>query len=145
MYIKKLQGTWTLQEWKIQYQNPDRVSYPYSKTPNGVLMYSENGWMSASIHHPLRKKLPNYTPPKKLPAEVLAECYRHSFHYCGQYRVEGTQVKHEVMYSLYPNMIGTTQIRDVDFMSNDRLILTGHEILKAKPRLHVLQWERIHY
>ena len=54
----ELIGTWQLESWAIGYADRDEFTYPYGEEPAGLLVYSNDGWMSASINRPGRALLP---------------------------------------------------------------------------------------
>ena len=46
---EELHGTWQLESWTIGYSDRDDFSYPFGEDPTGLLLYTADGWMSASI------------------------------------------------------------------------------------------------
>ena len=44
-----LHGVWQLESWTIGYSDRDAFTYPFGEEPQGLLLYSPAGWMSASI------------------------------------------------------------------------------------------------
>ncbi|MEJ8567869.1 lipocalin-like domain-containing protein [Elongatibacter sediminis] len=135
-----LTGAWTLCSWTIRTPGVMRVSEPFGASPQGLLMYSADGWMSATVCRPERPLLPGGSP-RRAPDADLADAYRSYFHYAGPYRVESGHVIHSVHYSLNPAMVGTEQVRAMQFR-DDRLILTGEEPLGTGVRRHELVWRR---
>ncbi len=55
---EQLSGTWELESWTIGYADRDDFSYPYGEDPQGLLLYTGDGWMSASICRAGRAPLP---------------------------------------------------------------------------------------
>ena len=64
---EQLSGTWELESWTIGYSDRDDFSYPYGEDPQGLLLYTEDGWMSASICRAGRALLPADVSFRKLP------------------------------------------------------------------------------
>lgn len=140
-YTDKLIGAWSLESWKMQYSDRSDVLYPYGEDAEGLLIYAGNGWMNASICHGSRTPLPEGVHPKRMPAEQPAGAYASFFQYAGPFRVEGDTVIHEVTLSLNPNLVGTQQVRRMEFAGN-KLFLRGDEVSSSKTRTHLLQWTR---
>ena len=44
-----LVGSWQLESWTVGYSDRDDFTYPYGEDPHGLLLYTDDGWMSASI------------------------------------------------------------------------------------------------
>jgi hypothetical protein len=137
----RLPGAWSLLSWKIFGPAADAVTEPFGSHPVGLLQYTADGWMSAAIGNRDRASLAAGASPRRMPPEQLAEAYLSYFHYAGHWRIEGDAVIHSVKLSLNPNMVGTEQVRQMDF-AGDRLTLTGIEPLAQGERRHVLLWQR---
>jgi len=137
----RLPGAWTLLSWKVYGPEGVLLSEPFGSHPVGLLQYTADGWMSAAIGNSNRPLLAAGTSPRRMPPERLADAYLSYFHYAGRWRIEGDAVIHSVTLSLNPNMVGTEQVRQMDF-AGDRLTLTGIEPLAQGERRHVLLWQR---
>ena len=94
-----LQGTWQLESWTIGYSDRDDFTYPYGEDPQGMLIYSSDGWMSAAINRPQRDPFPGDVSIRKLPDEQKAQAYSSYFHYSGRYLVKEGDVIHYVTQS----------------------------------------------
>ena len=136
-----LVGTWQLESWTIGYSNRDDFSYPYGEDPQGLLLYSDDGWMSASIARRERDLLPEDVGYRKLPAEMKAEAFTSYFHYAGRYRVHEGDVIHYVSQSLNPNFPGTEQLRHAE-LDGQTLVLSGKDKVGDVVRFHSLVWQR---
>ncbi len=137
-----LVGTWQLESWSIGYSDRDDVSSPYGEDPRGLLLYTDDGWMSASICRRERERLPEDVSFRKLPDASKAEAFSSYFHYAGPYRVEDGDVIHYVTQSLNPNFPGTEQLRHAE-LDGDTLVLTGKDSAGAVTRFHTLVWHRV--
>lgn len=137
-----LLGSWRLKAWAISYADSDKVSYPFGASPNGIIVYTAEGWMNAAIGRGDRALFPEGKALRSLPADRLAEAYSSYFHYAGIYRIERDMVIHTVEMSLNPNFVGTEQLRKMVF-EGDQLTLSGEETLNSQLRQHRLIWGRI--
>ena len=137
-----LVGSWTLESWTIGYSNRDDFSYPYGENPQGLLMYSDDGWMSAVIARTDRGQFPAGVSPRSVPDEALAEAYRSYFHYAGRYRIVDGDVVHYVTQSLNPNFPGTEQLRHAE-LDGRTLVLSGKDQAGEVTRFHSLVWHRV--
>jgi hypothetical protein len=137
-----LQGTWQLESWTIGYSDRDDYSYPYGEDPQGMLIYSSDGWMSAAINRPQRDSFPGDVSIRKLPDEQKAQAYSSYFHYSGRYLVKEGDVIHYVTQSLNPNFPGTEQLRHAE-LDGQTLVLSGKDQVGEVSRFHSLVWHRI--
>ena len=137
-----LLGTWQLESWIIGYSNREEFSFPFGEDPQGLLMYTADGWMSASICRRERELLPENTSFRKLPDPVKAEAFASYFHYAGRYRVVEGDVIHYVTQSLNPNFPGTEQLRHAE-LDGQTLVLSGKDQVGNITRFHSLVWHKI--
>lgn len=138
---RDLVGTWQLESWTIGYSDSDEFTYPYGEDPLGLLIYSEDGWMSASIARRERAAFPADTPYRKLPDAQKAAAFTSYFHYAGRYRVIGADVVHYVTQSLNPGFPGTEQLRHAE-LDGQTLVLSGKDAVGPVTRFHSLVWHR---
>jgi len=134
-------GAWQLDSWLIEHGHGSEPVLPFGEKPGGLLLYSADGWMSATVHNAQRAEFPPNRSPRSLDADNIAAAYRSYFHYAGTWRVEADRVIHRVLHSLNPNMVGTEQVRQMQ-LNGSSLILTGIEPVAGTNRRHVLQWRR---
>ena len=137
-----LVGSWQLESWTIGYSDRDDFSYPFGENPQGLLMYSEDGWMSAAINRVERDKLPEGLSPRTIPDEIAAAAYHSYFHYAGRYKVSDGDVVHYVAQSLNPNFPGTEQLRHAE-LDGHTLVLSGKDQVAQVTRFHSLVWHRV--
>jgi len=138
----ELKGTWQLESWTIGYSDRDDFTYPYGEDPKGLLMYTDDGWMSASICRKERALLPDNVSFRKLPDEIKAAAFSSYFHYAGRYRVVEGDVIHYVTQSLNPNFPGTEQLRHAE-LDGQTLVLSGKDQVGAVARFHSLVWHKL--
>ena len=139
---EQLSGTWQLESWTIGYSDRNGFSYPYGEDPQGLLLYTEDGWMSASICRKERALLPQDVSLRKLPEEVRAGAFSSYFHYAGRYRVVQGDVIHYVTQSLNPNFPGTEQLRHAE-LDGQTLVLSGKDQVGEITRFHSLVWHQL--
>ena len=137
-----LQGTWQLESWTIGYSDRDDFTYPYGEDPQGLLLYTNDGWMSASIARHERAPLPEGVSFRKIPDELRADAFASYFHYAGRYRVVDGDVIHYVSQSLNPNFPGTEQVRHAE-LDGQTLVLSGKDQAGEVVRFHSLVWHRL--
>lgn len=135
-------GTWQLESWTIGYSDREDFSYPYGEEPEGLLIYSSDGWMSASLGRPGRTPLPEDVSFRKLPESLKAAAFSSYFHYAGRYRVVDGDVIHYVTQSLNPNFPGTEQLRHAE-LDGQTLVLSGKDVVGDTNRFHSLVWHRV--
>ena len=138
----ELKGTWQLESWTIGYSDRDDFTYPYGEDPKGLLMYTDDGWMSASICRKERALLPDNVSFRKLPDEIKAAAFSSYFHYAGRYRVGEGDVIHYVTQSLNPNFPGTEQLRHAE-LDGQTLVLSGKDQVGDVARFHSLVWHKL--
>lgn len=136
---KKFVGSWQLQSWTIGYSNSDRLSHPFGESPEGLLLYTPDGRMSASVARHDRDLFPQGKSIKSLPKDIRADAYNSYFHYAGRYHFDGKSVVHKVEMSLNPNFVGTQQVREFEF-DDGRLTLRGIDRVGEIDRIHTLVW-----
>lgn len=139
--VSDLMGGWTLIDWVIT--APDgRETRPFAPAPNGSIMYTPDGLMSATIQASGRAAFPS-EDIRKQPAELKAKAFDSYFHYAGTWSVRGDSIVHHVTSAMNPNMIGTEQVRLVTLQGNV-LTLSADETLEGGRgvRHHALRWQR---
>ncbi len=118
-----LVGAWNLVSWVVTSPSGE-VSYPYGQSPEGQIIYTDNGQMSAQLMHP-GAALPDLA--ELSPEEAMGRVGRTFFAYHGTYSVDESAqtVTHHVLGSLAPTWVGTDQRREFEFLDSDRLRLTA--------------------
>lgn len=141
-----LVGEWRLVSWHLDVPGGDRT-YPFGETPEGQIIYTAGGEMSAHLMYPGAE--PGDLSGLDATA-VLAEVARTYVGYYGSYTVDeaaGT-VTHHVRGSLRQSWVGTDQVRDFEMIGGDRLSLTANtppetEFSTNYAGANVLIWERM--
>ncbi|KAF7189414.1 hypothetical protein HII31_09259 [Pseudocercospora fuligena] len=144
---ERLPGTYRLESY-VSHPTSDskiqRVTYPMSKNVTGIIMYSQDGYMSAQLQMPGQK---NFSPDSD---QSWAEAGKRFFAYSGPYYItieNGEEVlRHSFELCLTPDRMGELELRSCELREDDSvLILGGKETvtLKGDERVPVLQWRRV--
>lgn len=137
-----LVGAWRLLAWEIEYPASGRRTRPFGEQPEGLLLYTADGCMSAAIQRAGRTPLSSERLGA-VPAEEKAATFADCLHYAGRWRVEDTVVLHEVEVAQNPGLIGTRQLRNAR-LDGGLLELEAVEWLAAtgEQRVHHIRWRR---
>jgi hypothetical protein len=137
-----LVGSWCLLHWSIEYPGGRATARPFGADASGLLVYSADGWMSATMSHGVRSALAN-GPGRAASDESRARAFSEYLSYAGRWELRGTDIVHEVEWSLNPALIGTQQLRHARLLG-DRLELIADEIDAAsgRQRRHRIAWQR---
>ena len=137
-----LAGAWRLVSWTIEYPASGRVTQPFGSVPEGLLVYSADGHMSATMQRPGRPRLSRADPGAVSDAEKAA-AFSGYLHYAGTWSVADGCVVHAVEFAMNPNLVGTRQVRRVA-LDGDLLELGAEEPLEApgQSRRHRIVWRR---
>lgn len=131
-------GTWSLLEYTRENSQGKRY-YPLGEDATGYLMYTPDGYMSATLSRPNRETLA-YSETGDLHTGTASEMAQaaNSYHaYTGRFEVdEATQtLYHHMEMSLVPNRIGQVQDR--------RVQVEGNEItITSKSTSSFIRWRR---
>lgn len=141
---ERLLGAWALERWQITIEG--RVpQQPFGEGATGLIVYSADGWMNASIARAGRTAL-STASVRQAPVAEQCAAFESYFNYAGPFAlssIEGVpHVRHEVRWSLNPGFVGTTQLRRIGFDGGDRLNLSADEPVGNTVRRHRLDWRR---
>jgi hypothetical protein len=137
-----LVGAWLLVGWTIEYPATARVTQPFGPQPQGLLVYTGDGRMSAVMQRPDRPALSRADVHAVSDAEKAA-AFSSYLHYAGRWHVDDGCVIHDVDCAMNPNLLGTRQARRAS-LRGDVLELVAEEALQAPGhvRLHRIVWRR---
>ena len=135
-------GAWRLVRWQIEYPPGSRLTQPFGPAPEGLLLYTADGHMSASMQRPARPRLSRANVGAISDAEK-AGAFGTCLHYAGRWRVSGADVHHDVELAMNPNLSGTRQVREA-VLRGDELELRAVEALETPGtvRVHRILWRR---
>ena len=132
-----LKGTWLLESWEARVAGSDEVRHPYGPGARGVLIYTADGWMSATLCSKTREPFPVYDRPKDVPVALKATAFDQYFHYASTVEIKGDEIYHDVKFSSNPNFVGSMQVRKMN-LEGDILILSVENTTEQQH----LQWKR---
>jgi hypothetical protein len=97
-------GTWKLVDYSFLHKD-GTVEKPWGDHVVGYLLYSAEGYMSGNLSPAGRRHNIEATDSQKRNRK------RDYIAYAGPYTVDGNTVTHHVEVSLFPNWLGTAQLR----------------------------------
>ncbi|MEG4812725.1 lipocalin-like domain-containing protein [Microcoleus sp. F8-D3] len=137
---KQFVGSWRLVSW----ENKDaegKVTYPFGKDSLGYLMYTADGHMCATFS---KTKRPIFPSGDILGGtlEEQARAVQTYITYCGKYELQEGKVVHRVEVSLFPNYVGTNQVRTYSFKDGKLVLTHAPEMMDGKLQTPFITWER---
>ena len=134
----ELVGAWHLVSWEVV--TDGRAVHPFGDDADGVLTYTADGTMQATVAAAGRQP---YSAPtaRRSPDGEVAAAARAYFSYAGTWHLDGAVVVHDVTLALDPGFVGTRQRRHAD-LDGDRLTLSADEPVGDTRRHHRLTWRR---
>jgi hypothetical protein len=118
MSKNELIGTWKFKSMILKADSGKTV-YPYGEDLFGMLIYTQNGYMSALLMDPDRKRFASDDLKTGTPDEIK-QAYEKFDAYCGTYAIDeekGT-VTHHTGGAKFPNWVGTDQVRYFELKGN---------------------------
>lgn len=134
-------GTWKLSLVEARYEDSP-VRYPWGHNAKGLLIYTQDGHMSAVI---MGADRPRFLVSDMLGGSVeeQAQAAKTYMSCCGTYEIQGDKVIHHVEASLFPNWVGQDQVRFIDKLTKDQLVLrTEPQLAGGKVGMGYLIWHR---
>jgi hypothetical protein len=133
--VKDLLGAWRLVSWSLVYADGRPPEFPMGEDAQGIIMYTADGHVSATI---MRKLRPAAAPAT--PAEA-AGAYAESFAYAGRYTFRDATVYHSIELATNPALIGITSTRHIHLVG-ETLTLSGPDFAATSPRTQRIVWRR---
>jgi hypothetical protein len=135
-----IEGLWHLRSMEQRYDD-GRVVYPLGKDARGRIYYGADGTMFVAAQKGERRP---FTSGKQWTASSneKALAYDEYLTYCGRYEIAGDQVTHFIEISLFPNWIGTRQVRTIKLESDLLYITARLESETPEARTSFLIWNR---
>ncbi len=134
-------GTWRLVSYEAT--APDgTVSMPFGPDAVGYYLFTEGGYSSVSIMRPNRPQyseggLTGGTDPER------AEAAAGYVSYTGRYEVQGDRVHVYPEVSLYPNWVGTDQVRVYELQGDGLTLIPPPSMIGGRLQKPKLVWERV--
>jgi hypothetical protein len=140
--VHALVGAWRLKAFQIESSNGD-ISYPFGEAPQGMLLYSRCGLVSAQLMGEDRPLFESDDQRLGTVSEIEA-CFKNCISYFGTFELhaEDGYVIHHVENSLFPNWEGTPQKRFFELNDNTLRIATPPVNWAKEKKVGVLIWER---
>lgn len=138
-----LEGSWRLERWEAAAEDGS-VVLPFGERPEGILVYGADGTVITTIAPAGRPRLSSADPLHGGPDGERLRAAETFVAYAGTWTVAGDDVVHTVAMSLYPNWVGTRQVRHVRFLDDGaRLELsTDPFLLDGRRAVQRLVWRR---
>ncbi len=139
-----LTGSWRLRSWDAV-DAEGATSHPMGTDAEGLLVYAGEGLMITTIGCHGRPRLSTNDLTSGAPDERLAAAG--SFiAYAGRYDYDGTDVVHSVEMSLFPNWVGSRQVRHATLSEDGESLILSTDPMAVNGRLasHRLTWDRLH-
>jgi hypothetical protein len=138
-----LVGTWRLRSWKNVGIDGSAVA-PLGENPLGFIMYSSDGYVSVAAM--AAQRAPHGAPGALGgSSEASRASVSDYISYSGRYevRAEDDVVIHHIEVCLYPNGIGTSQMRFVKLDGNVLTLTTEPMIVQGVDRSTIVVWDRV--
>jgi hypothetical protein len=127
----RLIGAWSLLRWTLRYPDGRAEHAPFGFDAEGLLVYSADGWMSATLSRRVRD---GRGGPRGADSGYIG--------YSGPWHTSGGDVVHEVRWASDPLLVNTRQVRSIHFVG-EQLHLEAQELdPRGRSRTHVLSWRR---
>jgi hypothetical protein len=144
LYADRLVGVWSLVTYTDEQSDRDDT-HPFGPNPQGFLIYTPDGFVSAQLMKPGRPAFHSSDWHHGTLQEYQASGSGY-IAYCGTYEVdeEKATVTHIPSVSLLPNLIHVRQCRSID-LEGDRLVLrvAGAPVAGVLYVTSRLEWKRI--
>ncbi|HEX7614495.1 MAG TPA: lipocalin-like domain-containing protein [Thermoanaerobaculia bacterium] len=143
MHGNSLVGAWKL--LVFEFRSEGQVVYPFGMNYSGLCLYDTTGHMSIQI---MRGDRPRFAVNDQQAGthEEIAAALEGCLSYFGTYVVDETHgvVVHHVSQSLFPNWIGTDQVRFFRFSGERLIVAAPTQQVRGHLMDAMLVWERLH-
>ncbi len=141
---ERLIGAWKLESYVEKPVDGSTPFYPMGEKPQGLIMYTSDGYMSAQLMHPDRPPFASGDWFRGSDEEFKEEALGY-IAYSGPFHTDEVKqtLTHSMFVSLFPNWLGQTQARvvkiegDVLHLSSATPIMSG-----GKRTMSYLSWRR---
>jgi len=128
-------GAWRLEGWSLVYDDGRPPEFPLGKDAQGIIMYTRDGHVAATLMKAGRAVLPPTSEAEK------AAAYAESFAYAGRYEVRDGTVFHSIEIATNPALVGFRSTRHIQ-LDGDRLTLSGPDFTPGASRTQRIEWRR---
>ena len=136
-------GVWRLESY-TDGANPRLCEPQLGVKASGILIYTENGWVSAQLTIPTRQ-MPDAKVNDSAPSKELEAPGNSYLAYCGSYHLDlhRSEVIHVPEVASLPQLVNQPQRRRFVFVARDILELTAERVLMDSTVLSdLLTWRR---
>ncbi len=139
----RLVGDWRLRSWVAE-GDDGTTERPMGEAPMGILVYSPDGTMITTIAPAARPRISSGDPLRGGPDAERQRVAETFVAYSGRYALEGGDVVHTVEMSLYPNWVGTRQIRHAELSPDGQTLVLSTDpfTLAGRRSVQRLTWSR---
>ena len=140
----QLIGAWKLLSYVEEPIDGSAASHPFGLQPQGMILYTPDGYMSAQLSAERRPLFAGGDWFKGTPEEYTAQGSTY-IAYTGAFEVDELQqtLTHSMFVSLYPNWAGQSQPRLCKIEGDILSLSTASPILSAGQRVNsFLRWQR---
>jgi hypothetical protein len=137
-------GTWRLVDWTVTLG--DRIVKPFGGKSTGLLTYTADGRMTASLMKMGRASI-GTTSFAEATSRQRAAASTGYISYAGSYHIDGDLVHHQVELSLFPDWEGDIQTRRIVWVDADdgteQLELSYVQNGANREATNTLRWRRV--
>ena len=139
---KRFVGVWTLESFTERSDGAEE-SAPLGEEPQGFLIYTTDGFVSAQLMRAKREPLKT-DPWETEDAGNSAVLTKDYIAYCGRYEIdeEGSEVIHVPLVALVPNLIHQEQHRAFIFHEEKLTLVTTRRRSNGSVVASTLRWRR---
>jgi len=140
--LQKLIGVWRLVSSEFRTSSGD-VIYPLGEDAQGLAIFSESGYMSAQLMRQDRPLFAAGDQASGTPEEIQAALQGYAAYY-GPCELDPEQktLTTQVEGSMYPNWVGSEQVRFYELTDSQLILKTTPISLGEETFTGILTWER---
>jgi Lipocalin-like domain len=141
---KSLVGAWQLVSCDEIDVKSGEVYRPFGDTPEGLILYTHDGYMSAQLSASGRRKFDSADMYQGKPEEYMNAGLTY-LAYSGPYYVDEAMriIEHEMFVSLFPNWRGQRQVRIVKLDHNELTLSTDQPFMfNGSLKVATITWRR---
>ncbi len=118
------------------------VGYPFGPSPQGFIIYTPEGCMSAIL---MRANRPRFAAGDILAAtdDERVAAFSSSSAYAGRYEIIDDRIVHHLEVTTYPNWTGTDQVREFDVNETSLTLFPPRMLMEGKMRRGRVHFERL--
>ncbi|WP_210455618.1 lipocalin-like domain-containing protein [Vibrio crassostreae] len=139
---KAIIGTWGLKQFTLIGDNENDVTLPFGESPDGQIIYTEDGFMSVALHSSER---PSFSSDDILSGsnEEFIRAMQTYSSYAGRVVVEEKgRLQHIIEHSLFPNWVGHSEEREYTVEGNQLTLKTPPFFIAGAQRTGIVIFEK---